>query len=140
MEKRLGLSDDDCRELEQLAAAWFARGVDADYLVHALTAGIPQVIDSPVGFVRGRLLKKLPPYVPAPARPAAMDAPARRLMIECTDCGAPGKAEAFRDGLCGACRHSAGGPAGDPVPAEGPHIERDIQVHVKRLREQLKMR
>ncbi|MFE9782274.1 MarR family transcriptional regulator [Streptomyces sp. NPDC005775] len=140
VETRLGLSDDDCRELEQLAAAWFARGVDADYLVHALTAGIPQVIDSPVGFVRGRLLKKLPPYVPAPARPAATGAPARRLMIECTDCGAPGKAEAFRDGLCGACRHSAGGPAGDPVPAEGPHIERDIQVHVKRLREQLKMR
>ncbi|MET7643939.1 MarR family transcriptional regulator [Streptomyces sp. NPDC005426] len=140
VETRLGLSDGDCRELEQMAAEWFARGVDADYLTHALTAGIPHVIDSPVGFVRGRLLKKLPPHVPAAARPDAPDAPVRRLMIECTDCGTPGKAEAFRDGLCGPCRRPAQTPAADQTAADEPGIERDIQAHVKRLREQLKMR
>lgn len=56
-------------------------------------------------------------------------------MVECTDCGAPGKAEAFRDGLCSPCREPA-----DPASTEEPGIERNVQAHVKRLREQLKLR
>lgn len=116
------------------------RGVDADYLVHALTAGLPKIIDSPLGFVRSRLVKKLPPYLPPAPVPAAPDASVRRLMIECSDCGAPGKAEAFRDGLCGPCRQPAHAPAADRAAADGPGIERDIQAHVKRLREQLRLR
>ncbi|MFG2598009.1 MarR family transcriptional regulator [Streptomyces sp. NPDC048462] len=135
-DRRLGLSEDDCRELEASAAEWFARGVDADYLVHAVTAGLPATVDSPLGFVRKRLITKLPPHRPAAAAPAPQgDTSAPRLMVECTDCGAPGKAEAFRDGLCGPCRQPA-----HPAPAEEPGIERDIQAHVKHLREQLKLR
>ncbi|MFB7212425.1 MarR family transcriptional regulator [Streptomyces sp. NPDC056255] len=102
-DSRLALSAADCAALEQMAAEWFARGVDADYLTHALTAGLPASVDSPFGFVRRRLRDKLPPRLPA-ASPAAPGAPVRRLMVECTECGAPGRPEAFRDGLCLLCR------------------------------------
>lgn len=68
-DRRLGLSEDDCRELEESAAEWFARGVDADYLIHTVTAGLPATVDSPLGFVRKRLITKLPPHRPAAATP-----------------------------------------------------------------------
>ncbi|MFJ8852168.1 MarR family transcriptional regulator [Streptomyces sp. NPDC102437] len=102
-DSRLALSAADCAALEQMAAEWFARGVDADYLTHALTAGLPASVDSPFGFVRRRLRDKLPPRLPA-STPAPPGTPARRLMVECTECGAPGRPEAFRDGLCRPCR------------------------------------
>ncbi|MER5276211.1 MarR family transcriptional regulator [Streptomyces sp. NPDC002809] len=139
-DKRLGLSEDDCRELEELAAEWFARGVDADYLVHTVTAGLPAVVDSPLGFVRKRLVTKLPPQQPAAPAPAPPGTSTPRLMAECTDCGAPGKPEAFRDGLCGPCRQPAQRPETDSASAGAPGIERDLQAHMKRLREQLKLR
>ncbi|MFB6875144.1 MarR family transcriptional regulator, partial [Streptomyces sp. NPDC056323] len=60
-------------------------------------------VDSPFGFVRRRLRDKLPPRLPA-ASPTASGTPVRRLMVECTECGAPGRPEAFRDGLCRPCR------------------------------------
>ncbi|MEL5957649.1 MarR family transcriptional regulator [Streptomyces sp. CLV115] len=107
-DSRLALSAADCAALEQAAAEWFARGVDADYLTHALTAGLPASVDSPFGFVRRRLHDKLPPRLPA-TTPAARATPVRRLMVECTECGAPGRPEAFRDGLCRPCRET--GPA-----------------------------
>ncbi|WP_329541571.1 MarR family transcriptional regulator [Streptomyces sp. NBC_01358] len=135
-DKRLGLSDDDCRALEELAAEWFARGADADYLVHTLTAGLPGTVDSPRGFVKKRLVTKVPPQRPASPTPVPPGTTTPRLMVECTDCGAPGKAEAFRDGLCGPCRQPADAPAAEP----GPDIERNVQAHVTRLREQLKLR
>ncbi|RPK75154.1 MULTISPECIES: MarR family transcriptional regulator [unclassified Streptomyces] len=102
-DSRLALSAADCAALEQAAAEWFARGVDADYLTHALTAGLPASVDSPFGFVRRRLHDKLPPRLPA-TTPATQATPVRRLMVECTECGAPGRPEAFRDGLCRPCR------------------------------------
>ncbi|WP_406159243.1 MarR family transcriptional regulator [Streptomyces sp. NBC_01005] len=102
-DSRLALSGADCAALEQAAAEWFARGVDADYLTHALTAGLPVSVDSPFGFVRRRLRDKLPPRLPA-TTPATQATPVRRLMVECTECGAPGRPEAFRDGLCRPCR------------------------------------
>jgi hypothetical protein len=103
---RPALSSADCTALEQLAADWFARGVDADYSTQALTAGLPESVGSPFGLVRRRLHDKLPPHVPAPVTPV------RRLLVECIDCGAAGPSEAFHDGLCGPCRES--GP--DTVP------------------------
>ncbi|MDV9200217.1 MarR family transcriptional regulator, partial [Streptomyces sp. Wh19] len=104
-DSRLALSGADCAALEQTAAEWFERGVDADYLTHALTAGLPASIGSPFGFVRRRLRDKIPPRLPA-ATPVAQATPVRRLMMECTECGAPGRPEAFRDGLCRRCRES----------------------------------
>ncbi|TXS74361.1 hypothetical protein EAO76_15365 [Streptomyces sp. sk2.1] len=49
---RLALSAADCAELEQLAAEWFERGVGAEYLTGVLTAGLPDSVGSPFGFVR----------------------------------------------------------------------------------------
>ncbi|MFE8006340.1 MarR family transcriptional regulator [Streptomyces sp. NPDC057418] len=131
-EPRLALSAADCRVLEGLAAEWFVRGVDADYLTHALSSGLPRTVGSPVGFVRRRLVDKLPPHLPAiPGSPA----PTRRLLVECTACGAPGHPEAIPDGLCRACRPALGhaAPAASAVPA-GPPAGRDVHALVSSLR------
>ncbi|MGW3086640.1 MarR family transcriptional regulator [Streptomyces sp. NPDC001108] len=105
VDSRLALSAADCAGLEGLVAEWFARGVDADYLTRALTAGLPDAVGSPFGLVRRRLQDKLPPLLPAtPVPPVPADAPVRRVMPECTECGVPGRPEAFRDGLCRPCR------------------------------------
>ncbi|MGW1430353.1 MarR family transcriptional regulator, partial [Streptomyces sp. NPDC002431] len=111
VDSRLALSAADCTGLEGLAAEWFARGVDADYLTRALTAGLPDAVGSPFGLVRRRLQDKLPPSLPAtPVPPAPAETPVRRVMPECTECGVPGRPEAFRDGLCRPCREP------DPTP------------------------
>ncbi|MEU5327887.1 MarR family transcriptional regulator [Streptomyces parvus] len=117
---RLALSADDCAALEPQAAAWFARGVDADYLIAALTAGLPAQVDCPPRFVRRRLTDKIPPQLPttAPNASPSTSTPAPRLLMECTDCGRPGQPEALPDGLCRPCRatHSAGSqPSPDPT-------------------------
>ncbi|MFI1930021.1 MarR family transcriptional regulator [Streptomyces sp. NPDC020330] len=136
---RLGLSADDCATLEAQAAEWLARGVDADYLTAALTAGLPAQVDSPRGFVRRRLIDKIPPRL-LPAEQASPAAPARRILMECTDCGTPGRPEALPDGLCRPCRaaHSPG-PAEPPAPAvEAPADARDIGAYIAGLRDLLK--
>ncbi|MFD5875146.1 MarR family transcriptional regulator [Streptomyces sp. NPDC060322] len=134
VEPRLALSAADCAALESLAATWFARGVDADYLTRALTSGLPEQVGSPVGLVRRRHTDKaparLPDAVPAP------DAPVRALLVECTECGRPGPPGALPDGLCRACRQSP--PAGPAAP-DGPTAERDIEAHMRLLREKLRM-
>ncbi|MET9596057.1 MarR family transcriptional regulator [Streptomyces sp. NPDC006516] len=132
---RLALSAADCAVLEPLAAEWFARGVDADYLVQALVAGLPAQVDSPVGFVRRRLTDKIPPQVSATPAPPAPGTPVRRVMMECTKCGVPGRAEALPDGLCRACRQPEEGAP--ELPAELP-ADRDVRTYVAELRDLLK--
>ncbi|MGW0335703.1 hypothetical protein ACWD0J_28210 [Streptomyces sp. NPDC003011] len=110
-EARLALSSADCAALEELAATWLARGVTPDHLIRVLVAGLPEHVHSPPAFVRRRLVDKLPPE-----RPAAAEAPAPRTLMECTDCGVPGRPEALPGGLCGGCR--AGGGAA-PVALTG---------------------
>ncbi|MEV7104205.1 MarR family transcriptional regulator [Streptomyces atroolivaceus] len=132
---RLALSAADCAVLEPLAAAWFTRGVDADYLVQALVAGLPAGVDSPVGFVRRRLTDKIPPQVPVAPAPPAPGTPVRRVMMECTKCGVPGRAEALPDGLCRACRQPE--ERAPEASAELP-AERDVRAYVAELRDLLK--
>ncbi|WP_406382877.1 MarR family transcriptional regulator [Streptomyces sp. NBC_01618] len=141
-EPRLTLSAADCTVLEELAGAWLARGVNTDYLTHALTSGLPDRVDSPVGFIRRRLLDKIPPHLPASPTPSAPGTPVRRLMVECTECGAPGRPEALPDGLCLPCRT----PAPDTAPDTGsdtalgePPAERDIRALVGNLRDLLRV-
>ncbi|MBM7437218.1 MarR family transcriptional regulator [Streptomyces sp. HB132] len=134
---RLALSATDCAALEEAAAAWLARGVNAEYLVRTLTAGLPAAVDSPVGFVRRRLRDKLPPLLPASPTPDAPGAPERRPMVECTQCGAPGRPEALPDGLCRSCRTCAA-PAGTTTVPEPP-AERDVAAYVGTLRELLRL-
>ncbi|MFD4001088.1 MarR family transcriptional regulator [Streptomyces rubiginosohelvolus] len=136
---RLALSADDCAALEPQAAAWFDRGVDADYLIAALTAGLPAQVDCPPRFVRRRLADKIPPHRPpgpsSPGTSTPAPSPARRLLVECTDCGRPGLPEALPDGLCRPCHaaHSAGGP---PSP-DSTEIAA-VKAHMANLRGLLK--
>ncbi|MFJ4706706.1 MarR family transcriptional regulator [Streptomyces anulatus] len=134
---RLGLSADDCAALEAQVAEWFARGVDADYLTAALTAGLPAHVDSPVGFVRRRLTDKIPPRLSAEL--PAPGTPTRRILVECTDCGAPGRPEALPDGLCRPCRTAhPSSTAEEPVDTgDLPHAP-DIGAYIAELRDLLK--
>ncbi|WP_329157691.1 MarR family transcriptional regulator [Streptomyces anulatus] len=135
---RLGLSADDCAALEAQAAEWLARGVDADYLTAALTAGLPAHVDSPVGFVRRRLTDKIPPRLPA--ENAAPGTPTHRILVECAECGAPGRPEALPDGLCRPCRtaHHPGATGFPDGTAEVPAGGREIGAYISELRDLLK--
>ncbi|CAM5544038.1 hypothetical protein [Streptomyces atroolivaceus] len=136
VDSRLTLSAADCSVLEALAAGWFARGVNADYLTQALTAGLPARVDSPVGFVRRRLTDKIPPHVPTAPAPPAPGAPVHRVMLECTKCGTPGRPEALPDGLCRPCRQPVEGAAPETPP--GLPTERDVRTLAAGLRDLLK--
>ncbi|WKV77491.1 MarR family transcriptional regulator [Streptomyces sp. SNU607] len=140
-EPRLALSAADCAALEPLAAAWFARGVSADYLTSALTAGLPERIGSPVGLVRRRLTDKMPPHLPAapaPTRGLPPGTPVRGLLVECTDCGRPGPAAALPDGLCKPCRTAHRKPESSEDAAPG-EVERDVPALVASLRNLMRM-
>lgn len=111
-EPRLALSAADCAALEPLAAAWFARGVGAEHLMSALTAGLPEAVTHPLGLVRRRLTDKMPPHLPDATGPAS------GLRVECVACGRPGPADALPDGLCRPCRVSHA-PSVTPDGAHG---------------------
>ncbi|WEO96729.1 hypothetical protein A6P39_023395 [Streptomyces sp. FXJ1.172] len=94
----LSLSAADCAELAPLVAEWFARGATDEAVLHALTAGLPSPVHHPAALVRSRLTSKLPPEpVRQPPRPP-------RRILECAECGVPGRPEALPGGLCRACR------------------------------------
>lgn len=91
--------------LEAVAAKWLAREPDPQLFTQAMTAGLPGVVHSPRDFVARRLRDKLPPHR-IRLTPAATPAPARRGLMECTDCGRPGRPDALPGGLCRGCRVS----------------------------------
>ncbi|MFD3788827.1 MarR family transcriptional regulator [Streptomyces cyaneofuscatus] len=141
-DRRLPLSAGDCAALEPQAAEWLARGVSVDYLISALTAGLPAQVDSPLGFIRKRLTDKIPPRIPtadttSPGAPGTT--PARRILIECTDCGRPGQPEALPDGLCRPCRTTRQPDTDntDQAPID-PTEAADIKAHMTNLRDLLK--
>ncbi|MFI5754224.1 hypothetical protein [Streptomyces sp. NPDC051569] len=93
IDPRLTLSEPECEALEDSTAEWFERGAGQAQIVQALTAGLPREVAAPYGFVRARLLAKLPPLPPPPRR-----------VTECADCGLPAGADQLPDGLCDDCR------------------------------------
>ena len=138
---RLALSAADCEALEARAAEWLARGVDTDYLTRALTAGLPAHVDSPVGFVRRRLTDKIPPALPptpAPApAPAASGVPVHRVLVECTECGTPGRPEAIPDGLCRPCHRAANNTPAPPEAPTGLPTQQDVRGYAAQIRADL---
>lgn len=130
-EPRLALSHADCVALETLAADWLTRGADAAHLVRSLAAGLPEQVHSPRALVQRRLRDKMPPELPAlPERPApTVRAP--RTLLECTDCGVPGRPEALPGGLCRACRNTneATNPGTAPTPPSRTTILPATDVH-----------
>ncbi|WP_069735558.1 hypothetical protein [Streptomyces sp. EN27] len=137
---RLALSADECAALEAQAAEWLDRGVGIDYLITALTAGLPARVDCPSRFVRRRLTDKIPPRLPTrpttPTTSPSTGTPAPRLLMECTDCGRPGQPEALPDGLCRPCRaaHAEGHRPGPPDPTDIAAVK----AHMANLRTLLK--
>ncbi|WP_192806738.1 MarR family transcriptional regulator [Streptomyces arboris] len=144
VDRRVGLSADDCAALEGLAAAWFERDVSSEYVIHALTSGLPLTVDSPAGFVRRRLETKIPPHQPTagPTQPPPPGAPAPRVLVECAECGAPGRPEALPDGLCRPCRsestESTDAPEGR-TQDDGRPGQREIGAYVSEIRNRLRL-
>jgi len=116
IEPRLTLSASECGALEESAAQWFARGASE---VQAVSAGLPERVAHAYGFVRARLLAKIPPE-PEPRLPV-------RYEVVCTGCGEPGAVAALRGGLCQGCWSARPGLASDRV-----------HEHVGRLRDALR--
>ncbi len=141
VDRRVGLSAEECDALEGLAAAWLERGVTAEYVVHALTAGLPQSVDSPAGFVRRRLETKIPPHQPTggPTQPPPPGTPAPRVLVECAECGAPGRPEALPDGLCRSeSTESTDAPEGR-TQDDGRPGQSEIGAYVSEIRDRLKL-
>ncbi|MFG2559338.1 hypothetical protein [Streptomyces sp. NPDC048496] len=103
--RELHLGAREARGLAEAAAEWLRRGVSADDLRRALTSGLPEGgVRSAVGFLRHRLVQKLPEAVPLPivqARPAPR-------VAELVVCEGPGDDHVFRpvgdETRCGPCR------------------------------------
>ncbi|MDF3300429.1 hypothetical protein [Streptomyces tropicalis] len=121
----LSLSRTDCARLAPLVAEWFARGATDGAVVAALTAGLPTPVHHPAALLHRRLTDKLPPK-PLPRVPLRV--------LECAECGSPGRPEALPGGLCGACR--GGSPA-----RPGPHLPPPaVHAHAARTRAALASR
>ena len=135
IDPRLALSAADCAALEPLAAAWFDRGVDADYLTRPSPPGFP-------GCRLPRRPRTPPPHRQDPAarthrpRAARTGTPVHRVMLECTECGTPGRPEALPDGLCRPCR-LPDADAAPEVPVGRPS-EEDVRAFTAGLRDLLK--
>jgi hypothetical protein len=121
---QLTLSDNACRELAPYAAEWFRRGASEDRVLKALGQIVPKVVHSPFRFVQTKLLRELPPPLPAPRQGA--------LVMECAQCGTPGTPAALPGGLCRPCRsipyptRRTGLPA-DVVRGKAARIRHDMR-------------
>ncbi|MER6025187.1 hypothetical protein [Streptomyces sp. NPDC001851] len=112
----LSLSAADCAALAPLLTEWFARGATDEAVLRALTDGLPSPVHHPAALVRRRLVDKLPPE-PVRERPR----PPRRV-LECAECGVPGRPDALPGGVCGGCRgERAPAHPRTPLPAPAVH-------------------
>ncbi|MFF8229205.1 hypothetical protein [Streptomyces caelestis] len=108
----LSLSQADCATLAPLVTQWFERGASEADVLRALTAGLPTPVHHAAALVRNRLTSKLPPP-PAPRPPLRV--------LECANCGVPGRPETLPGGRCSACRGERA-PAQPPAPPSAPTI------------------
>ncbi|MBH1936027.1 hypothetical protein I5Q34_17420 [Streptomyces sp. AV19] len=121
---RLTLSAADCAALAPFAQPWFERGVGDDEFIRTLAGGLPPEVLHAAGFVRRRLIDKLPPEameVTTPERP--------HLLLECVVCRDPGTTEALPGGICRTCR-------GETPPRPDPcrTLADDVHARVDELR------
>nr|BFD92542.1 hypothetical protein KitaXyl93_39020 [Kitasatospora sp. Xyl93] len=91
-EPRLQLGEAEATELAPLVAQWLARGSTAQELAQALLPGLPAPLHSPVGVLRSRLKRKMPP-VQAPQQPS------KPRYAECAKCHDP----VPQPGICRPC-------------------------------------
>ncbi|MFE2410149.1 hypothetical protein ACFXDE_17610 [Kitasatospora sp. NPDC059408] len=102
-EPRLRLGEREAAALAPLVEEWLERGSSPADLAQALLPGLPSPVHSPVGVLRDRLVRKMPPvHAVAPKRYA-----------ECWECRDP----VPRPGRCRACEGE--GRVGTVVDARG---------------------
>ncbi|SFY34184.1 hypothetical protein SAMN02787144_101939 [Streptomyces atratus] len=104
---QLHLGVREARGLAEVAGEWIRRGVSAAELRRALISELPRDgVRSAVGFLRHRLVQKLPAPVAAPAPPVAPP-PVRQFVV----CEGEGEEHVFRpvgdETLCGPCAREA---------------------------------
>ncbi|MDK1348913.1 hypothetical protein QNO09_37815 [Streptomyces sp. 378] len=122
----LSLSEADCATLAPLVTDWFERGATEDDVLRALTAGLPTPVHHAAALVHNRLTSKLPPP-PAPRPPLRV--------LECANCGAPGRPETLPGGRCSACRGERA-PAQPPAPLPAP----TVHAHAAEIRAEMSRR
>ncbi|TJZ50105.1 MarR family transcriptional regulator [Streptomyces piniterrae] len=128
VDDRVTLSAAECAALEPLASQWLARGATADHLTRSLTAGLPSEVASPGAFIRTRLTSKLPPEPSHAPKTERKPTPVRRWLVECTNCGVPGRPEALPAGLCTPCRGET------PPQRTGPLTPTEVHARATHLR------
>ncbi|MFD4906664.1 hypothetical protein [Kitasatospora purpeofusca] len=111
-EPRLRLGEAEATELAPVVAQWLERGSTAQDLAQALLPGLPVPLHSPVGVLRSRLQRKMPP-VQTPQQPS------KPRYAECAKCHDP----VPQPGICRACaglgRRPASVSCGAGVAASG---------------------
>ncbi|MFJ6697151.1 hypothetical protein ACIQM4_13925 [Streptomyces sp. NPDC091272] len=107
---QLTLSEAACQELAPYAAEWLRRGASEDRLLRGIGQIVPKVVHSPFAFVQAKLIKELPPELPAPRQGV-------RIM-ECSECGVAGQPAALPGGLCRVCRSRPYVPEERGLPAD----------------------
>ncbi|WP_055524492.1 hypothetical protein [Streptomyces graminilatus] len=117
-DRRMPLSDGDCRALESLATEWLSRGASADDIIRALTDGLPSDVTNPGGFARKRLESKMPPKKTNPREQAGRRARVTRVINVCGLCDADERTTEIVSGLCRECLAlcELDGPVNTPVP------------------------
>lgn len=118
-DRRMPLSEQDCRSLEALAAEWLSRGSTPQDITRALTEGLPDNVTNPGGLARKRLEKKMPPKK-AKVRQKQRRVLGRvdRVIQVCGTCDADERTVEIVRGLCRECRVELGldTPEGERVP------------------------
>ncbi|WP_333776581.1 hypothetical protein [Streptomyces sp. IBSBF 3136] len=123
----LSLSAADCAALAPLLTEWFARGATDEAVLRALSEGLPTPVHHPAALVHRRLIDKLPPE-PVPL-------PAPRRILECAECGVPGRPEALPGGVCGGCRGERA-----PTPSRTPLTAPTVHARAGAIRDAMSLR
>ncbi|MEU6992872.1 hypothetical protein ABZ953_19720 [Streptomyces sp. NPDC046465] len=99
-DRRMALSEGECKQLEPSAAEWLERGATPHDITRALTEGLPPTVTNPGGLARNRLENKMPPKRQAPAKARAR---VTRAVMICGDCEEPETSVELVNGICTDC-------------------------------------
>ncbi|MFG2407505.1 hypothetical protein ACGFR8_24850 [Streptomyces brevispora] len=122
----LMLSQADCLALEPQVSQWFERGATETEILHALTQGLPSPIHHAAALIRRRLRDKLPPLRTTPPTPRVV-----LRTLECSECRAPGSAQAMPGGVCGTCR---GNPHPTPTGPTNAVPQQGVRARMNAVR------
>ncbi|MEU1334218.1 hypothetical protein [Streptomyces sp. NPDC005865] len=104
VDRRMALSEGECKQLEPSAAEWLARGASPQDITRALTEGLPSTVTNPGGLARTRLESKMPPKRQAPTQaPAQVRARITRAVMICPICEESETSVELVNGICVEC-------------------------------------